>query len=310
MRRVQYHRYGGPEVLRLEDADLPAPAAGQVRVRVRAAAANAMDWKIRSGELRAMTGRAFPRGLGHDFAGVVETVGAGITRLHVGDEVLGAATPRQAGAFAELVLADEQGVAAKPEGLPFEHAATLPVVGVTALQALTRTGGVQPGQAVFVHGCLGGVGRAAVQLAKQRGAHVTGSCRPASAPLARDLGVDQVVDFDVDPSPLAHRSDLVLDTVGSLPITTARALLRPGGRIVDIVPTPRKFARSFLPGAYSVLMGRPDTGDLAEVAGAAAYGLLHLPIARTVPLADAIQAITDLERAPTSGGGKLVITMD
>lgn len=101
MRRVQYHRYGGPDVLALEDVDTPTPSRGQVLVRVRAAAANAMDWKMRNGEMRAMTGRKFPRGVGHDFSGVIERVGEGVSRLQVGDEVLGGAPLRQAGAFAD-----------------------------------------------------------------------------------------------------------------------------------------------------------------------------------------------------------------
>jgi NADPH:quinone reductase-like Zn-dependent oxidoreductase len=159
MKRLQYHRYGGPDVLALEDAETPTPGRGQVLVRVRAAAANAMDWKIRNGEMRAMTGRKFPRGVGHDFAGVIERVGEGVTRLRVGDEVLGAARLQHAGAFAEFVIADEKSVAHKPDGLTFADAATLPVAGITAYQAVTKVGRLRPGQDIFINGCLGGVGR-------------------------------------------------------------------------------------------------------------------------------------------------------
>ena len=225
MRRIQYHRYGGPDVLRWEEFEPGSPGRGQVLVRVRAAAANPMDGKIRLGELRPMTGRRFPRGVGQDFAGVVEAVGPGVTRLHVDDAVLGSASIRHPGAFAELVLADEDAVAHKPADLTFAQAATLPTVGVTALQVLLRAGRLQPGQAVFVHGCLGGVGRAAVQLAKRRGAVVAGSCRATSTALAIELGVESPVDFDVDPTPLAGRFDVVLDTAGTLPTTTARTMI-------------------------------------------------------------------------------------
>ena len=309
LRRIQYHRYGGPEVLRLEEFEPAAPGRGQVLVRVRAAAANPMDWKIRNGELRPMTGRRFPRGVGHDFAGVVEAVGEGVTRLRVGDAVLGAARMRASGAFGDAVVADEQTMGRKPAGLTFEQAATLPIVAVTALQALRQTGGLRPGAVVFVHGCLGGVGRTAVQLAKHHGASVAGSCRPASAPDAAELGVAPVVDFDVDPAPLARRFDVVFDTVGSLPIATARALIKPGGRIIDIVPTARKFLRSVLPGAYSAFMGKADVADLDEVADAAERGALEVPIGRVVPLSDAIAALADLETNRTPRGGKLVVVM-
>src|SRR3954462_3486894 len=101
MKRIQYHQYGGPGVLRFEDFEPARPGPGEVLVRVKAAAANPMDWKIRNGEMKIMTGRKFPRGLGHDFAGVVAAVGDGVTRLSVGDEVLGGASLKAAGAFAE-----------------------------------------------------------------------------------------------------------------------------------------------------------------------------------------------------------------
>ena len=310
MKRIQYHRYGGPDVLRWEEFEPAAPGGGQVLVRVRAAAANPMDWKIRNGELRPVTGRRFPRGVGQDFAGVVEAVGEGVARLRVGDSVLGGASIRRPGAFAELVLADENAVAHKPADLTFEQAATLPTVGVTALQALTRAGPLHPGRAVFVHGCLGGVGRVAVQLAKRRGASVAGSCRATSTSQAVELGVAPTVDFDVDPSSFVGRFDLVLDTAGTLPITTARRLVKPGGRIIDIVPTPRKFLRSAMPGPYSIFMGRADVTDLEEVAEAAARGDLQLPVGRTVPLGQGLAALVELETSRTPGAGKLVLVMD
>jgi len=310
MKRVQYHRYGGPDVLSLDEAPTPAPGRGQVLVRVRAAAANAMDWKIRRGEMRPMTGRTFPRGVGHDFAGVIDRVGEGVTRFHVGDEVLGAARLQHAGAFAEFVLAEERSVAHKPEALTFAQAATLPVVGLTAYQAVTGAGRLQPGQEIFVNGCLGGVGRVAVQVAVGVGASVTGSCRSGSEAEARRLGVDAVVAFDLDPAPLTGRFDVVFDTAGTLPYATARRMIKPGGRIIDIVPSVAKFARSILPGPYTAFMGRPDSDDLQHVADAAARGEIATHIAHTVALDDAIPALVDLENAPASGGGKLVITVD
>ena len=137
VKRIQFHQYGGPEVMRLEDFEPARPGKGQVLVRVRAAAANPMDWKIRSGDMKLMTGRNFPRGLGHDFAGIIEAAGQGVTRLRIGDAVLGAASIKTAGAFAELVLAEENAVVKKPADLSYEQAATLPIVGLAALQALT-----------------------------------------------------------------------------------------------------------------------------------------------------------------------------
>jgi NADPH:quinone reductase-like Zn-dependent oxidoreductase len=120
MKRVQYLHYGGAAELRLDEVKQPDPKRGQIRVRVRAAAANPMDWKIRRGEMRALSGFRFPRGLGYDFAGVVEAVGPGVERLKVGDEVLGVTSISQAGAFAESVVADERNAALKPPSISYE----------------------------------------------------------------------------------------------------------------------------------------------------------------------------------------------
>ncbi len=308
MKRIQYHQYGGPEVMRFEDFEPARPGVGEVSVRVRAAAANPYDWKVRNGEMKIMTGSTFPRGLGYDFAGVVEEIGDGVTRLGVGDGVFGAAQIKASGAFAEMVVADEKGIAKKPAGLSFEQAAAIPTIGAAALQALVNKGKLQPGQAVFVHGCLGGVGRAAVQIASTRGASVAGSCRASAIHDARDLGVAPIVEFDSIPITLKNRFDIVFDTVGTLPRESARMLLKSGGRIVDLVPSAGKFVRSVLPGPYQVLITKHNAKDLDELARACADGTLRLPIAATVPLEDAIAALTELERNHQPRRGKLIIT--
>jgi NADPH:quinone reductase-like Zn-dependent oxidoreductase len=311
MQRIQYHEYGGPELMHLEEADTPTPGKGQVLVRVRAAAANPMDWKLRNGESRLMTGRRFPRGIGNDFAGDVEQVGDGVSRLHVGDAVLGAASLRAPGAFAELVVADEKQAVKKPEGLSYEEAATLPTVGVAALQGLLGKGKLQAGQSVFIHGALGGVGRAAVQLARMHGASVGGSVRASARSDAKALGIAPIVDFDFDPATLEGRFDIVLDTAGTLPVKAARTLLKPGGRIVDINVNPTnivpKMIRSVFLRPYQVLISQYKTEDLEEAARAAAQGQLDPPIARIVPLTQAIGALTELERQHTPKGGKVVV---
>ncbi|OMI84948.1 NADP-dependent oxidoreductase [Streptomyces sp. BBFR25] len=308
MKRIQYHQYGGPEVMRLEDFEPARPGSGEVLVRVRAAAANPMDWGIRSGAMKMVTGRKFPRALGYDFAGIVEAVGKDVTRLAVGDEVLGGASIKASGAFAEMVLAEERGVVKKPANLSFEEAAAIPTVGLTALQAVVKKGKLQRGQSVFINGCLGGVGRAGAQIALAHGASVGGSCRATATQDARDLGLDPIAEFGFDPTGLSGRFDLVLDTADTLPTDAAKKMLKPGGRIVSIHPTPANMAKSALPGPYNVLITRPVTGDLEEVARAAGRGTLRVPIARTVPLTDAIKALTELEHEGTPKGGKLVIT--
>ncbi|MEU4659609.1 NADP-dependent oxidoreductase [Streptomyces sp. NPDC023723] len=308
VKRIQYHQYGGPEVMRLEDFEPGPLGPEEVLVRVRAAAANPMDFGIRAGQMKQVTGRRFPRAMGYDFAGVVQAVGDRVTRLSVGDEVLGGTPIKAAGAFADVVVAQEKGVVLKPGNLSFEAAAAVPTVGITALQALFTKGKLRPGQSVFVHSCLGGVGRTAVQLALANGATVAGSCRDSAGPEARGLGIDPVVGFGFDPASLAKRFDLVVVTAGTLPVKAARTLLRPGGRIVSILPTPANFARSVLPGPFRVLIARPVTKDLEAVARAAGQGTLRPPIARTVPLSAAVPALTELEQNGLAKRGKLIIT--
>lgn len=309
IKRIQYHQYGGPEVMRLETFEAPSPRRGEVLVRVRAASANPMDWGLRAGAMKIVTGRKFPRGIGNDFAGVVLAIGEGVTRVAVGDEVLGGTTIKGAGTFGEMVIAEERGVVAKPANLTFEEAAAVPTVGLTAFQAIVRNGHVRAGQSVFIHGVLGGVGRSAAQFALSLGASVGGSCRPSAAADARELGVDPIVDFELDPAPLAGRFDLVLDTAGTLPIAAAKSMLQRGGRIIDIIPTPTKFLRSAWPGPFQVMLAKPITADLEEVARAAGAGTLRVPIARTVRLAEAIPALAELETHRTPKGGKLVIVV-
>ncbi|MEV6350109.1 NADP-dependent oxidoreductase [Actinoplanes sp. NPDC051851] len=307
MKRIQYHEYGGPEVMRLEDFQPAAPGAGEILVRVRAAGANPMDIGIRAGRLKYVTGRRFPRALGYDFAGVVEAAGPGVTRVRAGDEVVGGTSITASGAFADVVIAEERNVVPKPSGLSFEDAATLPIAAVTALQALVTKGGLRAGQRVFVHSCLGSVGQAAVQIALARGATVAGSCRDTAQTEARELGAGPVTGFDVDPAALRERFDLVLDAAGTLPLRTARALLTPGGRIVGIHPRPAAFVRSALPGPFRVLVTRSVTSDLEEVVRLAGRGELRLPIARAVPLAQGIAALTDLEQNRLGKRGKLIL---
>lgn len=307
--RIQYHRYGGPELMKLESFELASPGTGEVLVRVNAAAANPMDWTIRNGVTKMQTGRHFPRGLGHDFAGIVEQVGAGVNDLRAGDEVLGAMTMKASGAYAEMVLADARLLVKKPTNLSFEEAAAVPTVGVTAWQALIGKGRLKPGQSVFINGVLGGVGRSAAQLARMVGANVTGSCRDASSDEAKALGLSQVVGFDFDKEKFKDQFDVILTTAGTLTLGDARTMLKRGGRFVDINVTPAKLAKSLFARDFKPLIAKYTPDDLGIVARAASEGKLVVPIARKVPLSQGVEALVQLERNHTPKGGKLIITM-
>src|SRR5580658_8655098 len=153
MWRVQYHRYGGPEEMRLEQVETPNPGRGEVRVKVRAASANPADWKVRAGNLRLVSGAKFPRGMGHDFAGVIDAVGPGVTQRKVGDEVFGISGIRAAAAFADYLVISETGAYRKPAGVSFEMAAALPMASVTAWSGVVDRAHVSAGKSVFIAGC-------------------------------------------------------------------------------------------------------------------------------------------------------------
>jgi NADPH:quinone reductase-like Zn-dependent oxidoreductase len=307
MKRVQYLRYGGSEELRLDEVKQSDPQRGQIRVQVRAASANPMDWKIRRGEMKAISGFRFPRGLGHDFAGVVEAVGPGVERLKVGDEVFGVTSIRQAGAFAESVIADEKNVGLKPPSLSFEQAAALTIVSLTAWNALAAKARLSAGQSVFITGCLGGVGRSAVQIARMRGAKIVGSCSASGREEALALGVGEVVDYrGFDVAPYRRRFDVVFDTAGSLSLAQCGAMLKRRGISLHIVPTAAKFIGCLLPSRHHLVFGNPTPQSLAGVGEAAEQGKLVPAIGRIAPLSEAISALVELERTG-SPKGKLVI---
>jgi NADPH:quinone reductase-like Zn-dependent oxidoreductase len=307
MKRVQYHRYGGPEVLNLEEFALAAPGRGQIRVGIRAAAANPMDWKIRKGEMKLMTGRNFPRGLGHDFAGVVEAVGPNGTRFKVGDEVFGATGLKESGTFAEALVTEDKTVFLKPQSLSFEEAAALPIVGATAWNALIDKAKLQAGQRVFITGCLGGVGRVAAQIAGMRGAEIAGSCSASRRDEALALGVGEVVDYRAfDIAPHRNRFDVVFDTAGVLSLGQCGAMLKRRGMSLQIVPTPAKLIGCLLPSRHHLVFGNPTPQCMAGITEAVERGKLVPAIGRIVPLSEAISAVVEFE---TTGlpKGKLVI---
>ena len=307
MKRIQYLKYGGPDALVLADVDRPEPGRGQILVQVRAASVNPMDWKIRRGEMKMMTGSQFPRGLGHDFSGVVESVGPGVDRFKLGDEVFGAASIRQAGAFAEYVVADANTVGLKPSNVTFEQAATMTVVGSTAWIGLVAKAKLRAGQAVLITGCLGGVGRLAVQTARMQGATVFGSCSAMGREEALVLGVGEVVDYRAfDIGSYRHRFDVIFDTAGALSLRQCGAMLNTAGVSLHIVPTPAKMIGCLLSSRHHIVFANPTPQSFAGITEALAHGKLVPKIGQVVPLSEAIPAIVELEKTGLPKG-KLVI---
>ncbi|HUO66996.1 MAG TPA: NAD(P)-dependent alcohol dehydrogenase, partial [Gammaproteobacteria bacterium] len=213
MKAIVYDEFGPPDVLKLAEVDPPNPKAHEILLKVHAASVNPLDWHLIRGEPAVMRLFGKPKGKipGADVAGTVEAVGPDVRRFRRGDEVLG--TVR--GSFAEYACGSEDRFALKPHRVSFEHAATIPVAGVTALQALRNYGRLKAGQSVLVNGASGGVGTFAVQMAPAFGARVTGVCSARNLELVRSLGAERVIDYEKDDfTRQATRYDLILNVAG------------------------------------------------------------------------------------------------
>ncbi len=233
MKAIIRERYGRPSVLELREIDRPVPAADQVLLRVHASSVNPAEWYDVTGPYFARMGNGLRRPknpvVGADVAGRVEAVGRAVHELGPGDEVFGTS----GSAWAEYACARADRLATKPANVSFEHAAAVPVAGLTALQALRDHGRIESGQKVLINGASGGVGTFAVQLAKAFGAKVTGVCSTRNLELARSLGADQVVDYTrEDFTMLGDQHDLMLDIAGGRSFGEVRRVLTPKATVV------------------------------------------------------------------------------
>ncbi|PYE29785.1 NADPH:quinone reductase-like Zn-dependent oxidoreductase [Rhizobium sp. PP-F2F-G38] len=310
MKRIQYSRYGGPELMRVEDFKLPAVGKGEVAVSVKFAAINPIDWKLRAGQMKIVTGRTFPRAMGMDFSGIVTAIGAGVTRLQVGDAVFGLAKFNESGALGQAVVTKEAFLAVKPDNVSFKDAACLGTPGVTAWNGLIDKAKLQSGQHVFINGCAGAVGEAAVQIAQLFGATVSGSCSARDVERARSLGVTSVYDYrTTDVSKIASRFDVVYDTAATLTLSDGMSMLREGGVFLDLNPGLGKFIRAVFDRRLKPIIGTPRAEILDKVAEAAGAGNFGIPIGKVVSLDHAIALIAELERGGKLGG-KGVVAME
>lgn len=309
MKRIQYQQYGGPEVMRLDQFELEAPGKGEVAVRVRFAAINPIDWKLRRGDMKIVTGNRFPRAMGMDLSGTVMSIGPGVTRFKVGDEVFGQARFKQGGALGQAAIANEGALALKPANVGFDQAACLGSAGVTAWNGLIDKAGLSAGQHVFINGCMGAVGEAAVQIARNVGARVSGTCAEADMARARALGVETVHDYRrTDLSLLDERFDAVFDTAATMDGGTGLGLLKPGGVFLDLHPTPLKFVRALFNRRLKMVVCSPTPEILDRLARAASDGKLRVSIAEEAPLSEAVALIAAIEGGRRLGG-KAVVRM-
>lgn len=310
MRAVSQQSLGDPSVLALVDLPRPEPRTNEILVRVKAASVNPTDWKHR--HTGGFLGTP-PFVLGWDLSGVVEAVGIGVARFSSGDEVFGMLSyPFGHGAHAEYVAAPAAWFAPKPASLDHVQAAALPLVSLTAWQALVENADIQPGQRVLIHAAAGGVGHVAVQIAKARGAYVIGTASAGKHDFLREIGVDEAIDYrDVDFAEAVSNVDVVLDTIGGETSLRSLRTLRPGGIVVSILPVGSDdFFREA--GELGVRARRmlvdSSRHDLVAITELVEQGALRATISEVLPLEQAARAHELGETGRTTG--KMVLTTD
>jgi len=300
MKAVTFTEYGEPDVLHVAEADAPRPGPGQVRIAVRAAGVNPIDWKARSGMIRDVMPLQFPVIDGREAAGVVDEVGPDVNGVAPGDEVFGFAV---GGAAAEETVLDD--FARKPAGLAWEEAAALPVAVETSLRVFGLLGGVGEGQTLVVNGAAGGVGVAAVQIARARGARVIGTASEANHEFLRSLGVEPTTYGDGMADRIRALApdgvDLAFDTAGKGGIPDLVALTGDPARVATIADFGAAALGVKVTGGAE---GRAP-GALDEAAALVEAGRLSMPVAQTFTFAEA----ADAHRVSFEGHvrGKLVL---
>ncbi|MFG2306621.1 NADP-dependent oxidoreductase [Actinacidiphila glaucinigra] len=309
MRAITQDVLGGPEVLREAELERPAPGIGQLLVRVHAAGLNPTDTKHRQSGL--FLGNP-PFVLGWDVSGVVEETGLGVALFQPGDEVFGMLPyPYGAGSHAEYVTGPARAFVRKPSAMSHEEAAAVPLVALTAWQALADVAAVRPGQRVLVHAAAGGVGHVAVQIAKSLGAYVIGTASAAKHDFLRGLGADELVDYrTTDYAEAVRDVDVVLDPLGGPESVRSLGTLRDGGLLVTLLPigVPELRAEAERRGVRATgMLVEADHAGMAAVARLIEEGALRVTVAGTFPLAEAAKAHASLETGRTTG--KLVLTV-
>jgi len=310
MKAARISEYGGPEVISIEEIAEPGIEPHQVLVEVHAASINPFDGKIRSGAMKDYIPLTLPVTLGGDIAGVVKQVGSDVTGFAIGDEVYGQANAvsGSSGGFAEVAAAAAANLSTKPSNVSFEEAASLVLVGASALQAINEHIKLQPGQKLFVHGGAGGIGTVAIQVAKQIGAHVATTATGSGVDLVKALGVDEVIDYKTeDFSTKLAEYDAVFDTVGGDDFAKSLGILKKGGIAVTMAAQVDEATASELGVTAIAQMTATTTEVLDELRALVETGVVAAQIDKTFSL----DQIADAFRAKEEGSvnGKVVIAV-
>lgn len=333
MKAFVAEKYGDQAGMRAAEVPDPPVGADDVLVRIHAAGVNPLDLRIRNGDFKAFMPYRLPLVLGNDLAGEVLQVGSSVTRFAVGDEVYARPDKDRIGTFAELIAVHQDDLAPKPATLTMTDAASLPLVALTAWQALVERARVQQGQKVLIHAGAGGLGSIAVQLAKALGAHVATTVSTAKVDVVRELGADIVVDYRTqDFATVLDGYDVVLDSLGGENLAKSLRVLRPGGLAISVAgPPDPAFAREL--GAnpvlrlamsalsfrtrrsaerrgvrYSFLFMKASGDQLRELTRLVDAGKIRPVVDRVFPFDETLQAMEYVEKGRAKAG-KVVVAM-
>jgi NADPH:quinone reductase-like Zn-dependent oxidoreductase len=302
MKAVIIHEYGGPELLKYEDISRPEPKDDQMLIRVIAAGVNPVDGMIRSGMFDKEGSRAFPIILGGDVAGIVEKVGSKITKFQAGDPVFAYVSLDNSGGYAQYALVTEREAAPKPRTLTYVEAAAVPIVALTAWQALIDTAKLEAGQTVLIHGGSGGVGSFAIQIAKARGAKVIATASTANQDFLKQLGVDVAIDYTKQKfEDVAKDVDVVLDSIGRDTLARSYGAVKKGGIIVSLVARPNQSELEKHGIRGVALSVDPSSDELAEIGKLIEDKKIKVIVSQTFPLAEARKAQEQVATGHTRG---------
>ncbi|MBW4629672.1 MAG: NADP-dependent oxidoreductase [Brasilonema octagenarum HA4186-MV1] len=290
MKAIRIHAYGGAENLKYDEVPRPEPQAGQVLIQVYAAGVNPIDWKIREGFFQQVYDYSLAVIAGADVAGVVASVGDGVTTLQPGQAVYGTADMALSGAYAEYAVGYADAIAPKPKTLDYIHAASIPIAAITAWQALFDGANLQPEQSVLIHGGAGGVGRYAIQLAKWKRARVIATASAANLDDLRNLGADQAIDYASQPFEQQVKDvDVVLDLVGGETQARSWQIIRPGGVLVSTLGVPESGIQQGIE-AVPVFANLRANSQLQQIAQLIDDGQIKASIEQVFELAEAAKA--------------------
>jgi NADPH:quinone reductase-like Zn-dependent oxidoreductase len=325
-------RYGSADCVRAGEVPEPQVRDDDVLVQIHAAGVNALDSKLRNGEFKQVLQYRLPVILGHDLAGVVVRVGSRVRGFSAGDEVYARPADGRIGAFAEFIAVKETDVAIKPKTLTMEEAASIPLVGLTAWQALIERAGLKQGQKVLIHAGSGGVGTFAIQLAKYAGATVATTTSTGNVDLVRSLGADVAIDYKKeDFADVLRDCDVVLNSLDKVTLEKSLQVLKPGGQLISISgPPDAAFARSIgaswilriIMGAlsyritakakrrharYSFLFMRANGAQLTEITSLIDAGIIRPVLDRVFPFGATKEAMAYVEAGRAKG--KVVVSL-